>query len=269
MMYEHVDLNTENVILADRRVRQAISFATNRDAVAQIVYDGLVEPALLDEYPSSKYYSSSAASRVVYDPLRARKLLRDAGWTDRDGDGILEKDGRPLVLNISTVAGRLNRERTQLVLRDQYREVGVDLRIKNHGATIFSGSYEDNGILKRGVFDLALYAWLSSPEPASKEDLYSLKTIPPRGQNHPRIRHEALTRLLEDGAHEIDESRRIAIYNEIEEILVDEVPSIPLFWYTALDACTNRLRNYRPNPTQSADTWNANAWYLADDPARR
>jgi len=264
MMYEHIDLNTENEILRDRRVRQALGFATNRKAIAEIVYDGLVEPAPLDEYPSSKYFSPTAAARVRYDPLEARRLLRDAGWVDDDGDGILEKDGRDLVLTVSTTAGRLNREKTELVLRDQYREVGVDLKVKNYNPTVFAGSYGENGVLKRAKFDLAMYAWLSSPEPATKEDLYSLRTIPPNGQNHPRIRDDRLTALLEEGAHETDEPRRVEIYHEIADILVDEVPVIPLFWYTAVDACTDRLHNYKPNPTQSADTWNANTWYLSD-----
>ena len=48
------------------------------------------------------------------------------------------------------------------------------------------------------------------------------------------------------------------------DILVEEAPVIPLFWYTAVDACSDRLKNYKPNPTQSSDTWNANTWYLSD-----
>jgi peptide/nickel transport system substrate-binding protein len=269
MMYEHIDLNTESEVLRDRRVRQALGFATNRKAIAELVYDGLVEPAPLDEYPSSKYFNPAAAAVARYDPLQARRLLRDAGWADDDRDGILEKNGRDLALTISTTAGRLNREKTELVLRDQYREVGIDLKVKNYNPTVFAGSYEENGILKRGKFDLAMYAWLSSPEPATKEDLYSSRTIPPNGQNHPRIRDERLTNLLEKGAHETDEAHRVEIYHEIADILVDEVPVIPLFWYTAVDAYTDRLRNYKPNPTQSADTWNANTWYLADGSGRR
>ena len=79
-----------------------------------------------------------------------------------------------------------------------------------------------------------------------------------------RIRDDRLTALLEEGAHETDEPHRVKIYHEIADILVDEVPVIPLFWYTAVDACTDRLHNYKPNPTQSADTWNANTWYLTD-----
>ena len=105
---------------------------------------------------------------------------------------------------------------------------------------------------------------MSSPEPATKEALYGSHNIPPDGQNHPRIRHAELTRLLEEGAREVNEAERIRIYRRVERILVEEVPVIPLFWYTAVDVCTRDLKNYRPNPTQSTDTWNANTWYLAD-----
>ncbi|MEJ2720410.1 MAG: peptide ABC transporter substrate-binding protein [bacterium] len=262
MMYEHIDLNLENPILSDRRVRQALALATDKKAIAEAVYDGVVEVAHLDEYPSSKYYSASAAAKLGYNPLEARRLLRDAGWTDGDGDGILERDGRKLSLTISSTSGRINREQTELVLKSQYAEVGIDLQIRNYNSTVLYGSYEENGILKRGTFDLAMYAWLSSPEPATKKDLYSSDTIPPNGQNHPRIRNAELTRLLADGANEVDAGRRIGIYQQIDEILVTEVPVIPLFWYTAVDACTKRLVNYAPNPTQSSDTWNANTWYL-------
>jgi len=264
LMYEHLDLNVENGILRDKRVRQAISFATDKTVIADVVYKGLAETAPLDEHPSSRYYNQKAAARVEFDPMKARRLLRDAGWADSNGDGILEKDGKRLSLTVSATTGNRNRERTQMVLRDQYRDVGIELKIKNYNPTVLYGGYEDGGVLKRGKFDIAMYAWLSSPEPATKEALYSMETVPPNGQNHPRIRHEKLTRLLETGATEIDEVRRIRMYYEVSEILVDETPVIPLFWYTTADVCTHRLRNYRPNPTQSADTWNASSWYLVD-----
>jgi peptide/nickel transport system substrate-binding protein len=194
--------------------------------------------------------------------LRARLLLKQAGWTDSDGDGILDRDGKPLVLTITSSSGQVNRERTEMVLRDQYRRVGIDLRIRNYNPTVLYGTYQDGGILKTGKFDIAMYAWLSSPEPATKEALYSSHNIPPRGQNHPRINHAELTELLGQGATEIDTPKRILIYNRIAEILVTETPVIPLFWYTSIDPCNERLHNYRPNPTQSADTWNAAQWHL-------
>ena len=266
LMYEHLDLNTENDILKDKLVRQALSYATNKDEIARQVYNGLVTVAPLDEFRASKYFDPSIAGRVVYDPEVARRLLRLAGWHDTDNDGFLDKDGRKLELSITASAGQLNRERTELVLREQYSQVGIDLSIRNYNGTVLYGTYEDGGILKRGKFDIAMYAWLSSPEPATKEALYSSKNIPPRGQNNPRIDNRELTELLAKGSTEVDEDKRVEIYRRVSEILVEEVPVIPLFWYTSVDPCIEKLQNYRPNPTQSADTWNANTWYLLDQP---
>lgn len=268
LMYEHLDFNTENPILSDKRVRQALSFATNREEIAERIYNGLVTVAPLDEFQGSRYYSEEAAARVKYNELQAKRLLRAAGWKDADGDGILDRNGKPLKLRITASSGQLNRERTELVLREQWGNVGVDLEIVNYNPTVLYGTYEDGGILKRGKFDVAMYAWLSSPEPATKEALYSARNIPPNGQNHPRINNPRLTELLRRGSTAVDPVERKRIYAEITDILVDEVPVIPLFWYTSIDPCTDRLHNYRPNPTQSSDTWNAATWYLSDKPVQ-
>jgi peptide/nickel transport system substrate-binding protein len=263
MMYEHLDLNTENPILQDRRVRRALAYATDSEEITTQVYRGVMQVAPLDEHPSSKYFNAGAASAMRHDALEARRLLRDAGWIDHDGDGIREKDGRDLTLTITATAGNTDRENTELVLQRQYRDVGIDLQIKNYNATALYGSYEDGGILKRGKFDIAMYAWLSSPEPATKTTLYGIDNIPPHGQNHPRIRHAQLTELLDRGASEVDVNIRVKLYHRVADILVQEMPVIPLFWYTTVDLCDATLRNYKPNPTQSSDTWNANTWHLA------
>jgi peptide/nickel transport system substrate-binding protein len=262
LMYEHLDFNTEHVALSDRRVRQAIALATDREEIATYVYRGKATVALLDEHPSSIFYSKKAAAAVQHDPAAARRLLYDAGWADSDADGVLDRDGRPLRLTISATAGNPDREKTELVLREQYRKVGIDLVVQNYSPPVMYGSYEDGGTLKRGKFDIAMYAWLSSPEPSSKRTLYGQNNIPPNGQNHPRFRHTRLTELLEEGAREIDPVRRISIYHAVSDILVEEVPVVPLFWYTTVDACSARLRNYKPNPTPSTDTWNAHTWFL-------
>ncbi|HEX6790461.1 MAG TPA: peptide ABC transporter substrate-binding protein, partial [Candidatus Krumholzibacteria bacterium] len=262
LMYEHLDLNTEHPVLKDRRVRRALSYATNKQEIADRIYNGLVKVAALDEFDASSYYSASAASRATFDPAKARRLLLEAGWKDTDGDGICDRNGQPLKLSIAASAGQPNRERTELVLRDQWRQVGIDLQLGNFGPTVLYGTYEDGGILKRGKFDVAMYAWLSSPAPSRREALYASSSIPPMGQNHPRFVNDELTRLLEAGSAEADLAARDDIYRRVQDILVDEAPVIPLFWYTAIDPVTTRLKNFRPNATQSADTWNAAEWYL-------
>jgi len=262
LMYEHLDLNTEHPILKDRRVRRALSYATNKQEIADRIYNGLVRVAALDEFDASSYFSNEASALATFDLGKARRLLLEAGWKDTDGDGIAERNGEPLKLSITASAGQPNRERTELVLREQWRQIGVDLQVHNYSPTVLYGTYEDSGILKRGTFDVAMYAWLSSPAPSRREALYASTSVPPYGQNHPRFIHHELTDLLEEGGAEADPVKRDAIYHRVQEILVDEAPVIPLFWYTAIDPVTSRLKNFRPNATQSADTWNAAEWVL-------
>ena len=262
LMYEHIDLNTENPILSDRRVRRALALATNRDEIVSSVYGGVVTPAFTVDPPGSGFFNANAARGNRYDPRRSRRLLRASGWVDEDGDGIVEKNGRELTLYITTPSGNANRMRTELLLRDQYRRIGVDLRIRNYSSTVLFGTFEDDGMLRTGNYELILFAWLSNPDPGDNLAIYSSDAIPPRGQNVTRIRNAELTRLLKAGATETDERRRIEIYRRVSEILVEEAPTIPLFWYTAIDAVTDRLKNFRPNPTQSCDTWNAVEWEL-------
>ena len=259
---EHLDLNCEHPILRDRLVRRALALATDRKEISDKIYDGVWVPAFGDDYPRSAYYSAAVETLNAFDPARAAGLLAEAGWIDRDGDGIREKNGAPLALTISAMTGNLNRERTEMVLREQYRRIGVDLGIKNYTPGELYASWDEGGVLRRGTYDIALYAVLTPPDPSTKDGTYSEGFIPPKGQNFTRIRNERLSRLLADGGRTVLFADRKRIYDEAAEIVAAEAPVIPLLWVTQLDVMPQALVNYRPNPTQSGDTWNANEWWL-------
>ncbi len=262
---EHLDLNCENPILSDGRVRRALAVAVDRGELSDKIYDGVWMPAYGDEHPKSPYYSDYPRSVNGHDPERAAALLEEAGWMDKDGDGIREKGGEPLRLSISTTTGNMNRERTEVVLQEQYGLIGVDLEIKNYHPTVLFASHDEGGILKNGSFDIALYAFLTPPDPSTKEGSYSEAFLPPIGQNYSRIRQTHLTELLAEGSATVEFEKRKAIYDEVMRIVADEAPIIPLLWVTQLDAMPLGLRGYRPNPTQSGDTWNASRWWLEAD----
>jgi peptide/nickel transport system substrate-binding protein len=259
---EHLDLNCDHPILRDRLVRRALALATDRKEISDKIYDGVWIPAFGDDYPRSAYYSAAVETLNVFDPARAAALLAEAGWIDRDGDGIREKNGKPLALAISAMTGNLNRERTEMVLREQYRRIGVDLGIRNYTPGELYASWDEGGVLRRGSYDIALYAILTPPDPSTKDGTYSEGFIPPKGQNFTRIRNARLSRLLAEGNRTVIFAERKKIYDEAAAIVAAEAPVIPLLWVTQLDAMPQGLVNYRPNPTQSGDTWNANEWWL-------
>jgi peptide/nickel transport system substrate-binding protein len=259
---EHLDVNCEKGMLADRRVRRAIAIAIDREEISENIYNGVWIPAWSDEHPDSPYHCDYGERMLRHDPAAAQRLLSEAGWKDTDGDGVREKDGVRLEIEITSTAGRASRERTEVVLREQLSRVGIDLRIRNHHPTVMFASWDDRGILKRGRFDLALYAFLTPPDPSTKEGSYSIDFIPPAGQNNSRFRHEELTGLLSEGSATVGFKERKKIYDKVARILAEELPVIPLLWVTQLDAMPASLENYRPNPTQSGDTWNAAQWRL-------
>ena len=259
---EHLDVNCEHPALSDRSVRRAIAIAIDRKEISEKIYNGVWIPAYSDEHPGSPYHSGYGAGRLRYDPQEARQLLAGAGWKDTDGDGRRERGGRRLEIEITSTAGRASRERTQVVLQKQLSGIGIDLKIRNYHPTVLFASWDDRGILKRGEFDLALYAFLTPPDPSTKEGSYSADFVPPKGQNNSRFRDDEMTRLLSAGSATVGFEERKKIYDKIARILADELPVIPLLWVTQLDAMPAALENYKPNPTQSGDTWNAAQWRL-------
>jgi peptide/nickel transport system substrate-binding protein len=259
---EHLDVNCEDPILSERVVRRAIAVAIDRQEISEKIYNGVWIPAWSDEHPDSPYHSDYGKRMLRHDPAEARRLLAAAGWRDNDGDGIRERDGERLELEITSTAGRTSRERTEIVLQKQLAGIGIDLKIRNHHPTVLFASWDDRGILKRGEFDLALYAFLTPPDPSTKEGSYSSDFLPPQGQNNSRFRHDEITSLLSAGSATVGFDERKKIYDKVARILAEEVPVIPLLWVTQLDAMPVGLVNYRPNPTQSGDTWNAAQWKL-------
>jgi peptide/nickel transport system substrate-binding protein len=263
LLCDHLDFNCETPPLDDARVRRALALATDRDAIATHVYEGLAQPARADVHPLLPWYNPIADTASAYDPARARALLASAGWRDTNGDSIADRDGRPLRLVITTTAGRPDRERTEQVLQQEWKRVGVDLVIRNAVPGVFFGTLEEGGLLRNGKFDVALYSWGQTPDPSGLETVYSSKSVPPAGQNMGRFRNARVDSLTALGARVADRAQRVRIYHDLEAILLHEVPVVPLVWHVSLNPMTDRLHEFRPNATSSGDTWNVRSWWLS------
>jgi peptide/nickel transport system substrate-binding protein len=129
-MQNVIFMNIEKEPFTDLRVRQAFNYAINKDGFIQLMAEGYGEPEYGPLASTTRgYWSGVEEIGYSYDLEKATSLMAEAGWTDSDGDGILDKDGQPLKLDILTNADYFGKLAT--VFQDQMKQLGVDITIQN------------------------------------------------------------------------------------------------------------------------------------------
>lgn len=259
LVWEHIDFNLDNEILKDKRVRMALAHASDREGMARGLFSGRQPVAHGTEPPKSPYYNE-AITKYPYDPERAKALLEEAGWIMPPKGGIREKNGKPLKLTIMSTSGNKTRERLEQLLLSQWREIGVDLVIKNEPAKVFFGE-----TLRKRKFDgLALYAWIKDPVKVS-DTLWRCDYIPSpknnfQGQNMPGFCNAKADALLSSASFELDEKKRQRIGQEFEVLFAEELPALPLFFRVEVSVTKKGLKNWRPTGMLEPVSWNAYQW---------
>lgn len=228
LIYEHVDLDADDPKLADRRVRQAMLYAIDRKAISDQLFDGR-DPVADSFVPPLDWIYDKDVPRYPYDPAKARALLDAAGW-HADGSAVRRNAaGEPLSLTLATTAGDRTRELVEEVLQSQWRQVGIDVRLKNQPARILFGET----VTKR-KFELAMYAWSSEPEAVPRSMLRS-DEIPSAangwsGQNYTGFRNAEADRLIDAIEVELDRERRRALWDQLQTLYAEELPALPLYY---------------------------------------
>ncbi|MDR7419120.1 MAG: peptide ABC transporter substrate-binding protein [Armatimonadota bacterium] len=260
LIWEHIDLNVENDWLKDKRVRQALAHAINREELSQKLFYGK-QPVAHTWLPERHEAYHKDIKKYAYDPARARQLLAEAGFTPGP-DGILrDPRGQRVEMTIMTTAGNAVREQVQQIMKDQLRTVGIDLRIDNRPASVLFGQVTQ----RRQFPHMVMYAWLMTPLTLGNTFWHSSQ-VPTaannwEGQNYPGFRHPESDRLLEQIATEIDATKRIALLKRQQDIWADELPAIPLYFRLQLNTAHARLAPIKP--TGLAGTyinWNSGEW---------
>ena len=229
LLYEHVDVNLDNPILKDKRVRQALLYAIDRTTICQQLFVGK-QPVANSFASPLDWMADPNLPQYPYDPGRAAALLDAAGWSSMKDGVRVNKDGQPLQLELMTISGNHTRETVELVLQSYWRKVGVDVRIHNQPARVLIGQT----LRKRLFSGLVLIAWLSSPE-LSQRSVLDSREIPTAannyaGQNDPGFRNAEADSLIDRIDVELDRAKRKALWWRLQEIYMDELPALPLFF---------------------------------------
>jgi peptide/nickel transport system substrate-binding protein len=239
------------------RVRQAIALAIDRQALINTTLKGVASPALGDESPLSWAYNP-ALKAPARDINAAKSLLTAAGWV-QGPDGYFSKNNRRLSFNLVTTAGNKQREEVAKLIAGQLKEAGIELVLYPVDVPVFFGD-----VLKNRRFETAMYAWVAGVDP-DNASLWNSRNIPSRsndfeGQNYPGWRNPEVDKLTDQGARTVDLEARRQIYFRIQELIMQEVPVIPLYFRSNIDAVRDVVVNYKPNPTPSGNLWNAWEW---------
>ena len=259
LIYEHIDLNLDNPILQDIRVRRALIYAIDRDAISEKLFAGQ-QPVAHSSVNPLDWVHADDIPKYPYDPKKAAKLLNEAGWTIGRGGIRHDKKGKRLGLEIMTTAGSRSRELVEQVLQSQWKAAGIDVRIRNEPARVFFGQT----VTERKFSSLAMYAWISAPEGVPRTTLHSAH-IPNKdnnfaGQNYTGFRNAEMDELLETIEVELDRSKRKKLWRRLQEIYATELPVIPLYFRAEPYILPKWLKGLEPTGHQDPSTLWVENW---------
>lgn len=258
---------TPHPILSDLRVRQAIAYCTNRPELIASVYPFLTpeqqQNLLMDTFLPKAHWAAAKENITVYpfDPEKGKALLEEAGWT---GEPIRRNaNGEPLSLSFTTTNAQFRQTWSAVFIR-QMAACGIQIIPTYAPASWWFGS--STGLSRRD-FELGAFAWVGQADPGG-QTLYSCNQIPLpsnnwEGQNYMGWCNERASRAIIAANNTLDRAERIRQYAIVQEEFTKDMVSLPLFNRLEAYAASNRLVNFKPNPTEYY-TANADEWELTD-----
>ena len=229
LAYSHVDLQLDNTILADVRVRRALLMGLDRQAMVDRLMGGRVPVANSFVNPQEPQYTADVPV-YRYDPAAARALLAEAGWVPGPDGVCRNAAGQRLSLQFSASTGAQAVILRQQVMQSQWRSIGVETVIKNEPPRTLFGE-----TLKHRAFTgMAMFGWSSSVESSPRQTLSSGQ-IPTAannwgGTNYTDFRSARMDADIDALERELDFAKRLPLWAQIQRIYAEDLPVLPLFF---------------------------------------
>jgi len=254
--YTYLGYNLKHPFFADKRVRQAISYAINKEEIISGVLLGLGKPATGPYKPGTWAYNENVKT-YSYNPQKARELLRAAGWTKTNNDGFLEKDGRPFTFELVTNQGNETRQKCAEIIQRQLKEVGIDVKIR-----ILEWAAFINDFINKRRFEAVILGWTIPLDPDAYDVWHSSKTAPEE-LNFISYKNPEVDALLEKARSTFEQKLRKKYYDRFQEILVEDQPYTFLYVPDELVIISKRFRGIEPAPIGLSH--NFIKWYVPKD----
>jgi len=249
LSFEHLDLQMKNPVLAKEEIRKAFFMCVKR----QDIIDKLITEVQSDAkplgslmfFPKDEGYKDNYADKAKGDPAAAKKILGDAGWT-QGADGVFAKDGVRASFRIShTDIPR--RKQTVELIQGQCKEAGIEVKDDT------DANFLDERVSK-GDYDVALFAWSSSPFKSPKKSIYETGG----GQNWSNWSVPKTDEALKKAVSQTSISDSLKYFSEADEAFAGQYLSLPLFQMPNMWAFKGLDRVYFQS--YFGALWDANEW---------
>ena len=252
--YTYIGWNNNHPIFRDKRVRQAMTYLTDRRQIVKSVLFGLGEVVDSHIYLFRPEYDKTLVS-YPFDPKKAMELLNEAGWRDSDGDGILDKeiDGKrtPLRFEIKVNSGNAVRKSVALVLLDELKKHGIAASVRELDWTIFLNDVKNHN------FDAVVLGWAMTVTEPDAYQVWHSSQADNKGSNAISYKNSRVDEILEAYRREFDPQKRIEMYKEFQQILNDEQPYTFLYIGKRVSVVQRRFAGVEvyPKGLQPTEWW--------------
>ena len=228
--------NGEPTRFADRRVRQAMTWLTDRGRIIEEIMLGYAEPAVSPFSPRSRQHDPAIEPRT-FDPEKAKVLLAEVGYRDRDGDGVLEDEaGEPFEFELVYFQENEDTERMVLFLKDLYARAGVHLKPLPAEWPVMLDLMDERN------YDAITLGWTSGVETDVYQMFHGSQTED-GGDNFVHFEHDEFDALVDQARATVREEERMPLWQAVERIFHEEQPYTFLMRRKTLAFVDRRLQN--------------------------
>jgi peptide/nickel transport system substrate-binding protein len=254
--WEHIDIQQGpkgNALAKNLWVRQALILSLDRLSTVKALF-GQLNPRLrplnnaifVTNHPAYK----QNWAKWTYNRTKAENILKAHNCT-KGADGIYRCGGTKLSFQFESTRGNKLRELSFTFFQDQAKKAGIELLNNFKPAGTYFG--ED---LPNHNYDLALFAWVGSPDPAGSVEIWKCNG----DQNYMEYCNRKVSSLLEASDVQLNVKKRFALFNKADAMMANDIPTIPLYQKPTYLVFKAGIKGMKDNATQQGPTWNAEAW---------
>jgi peptide/nickel transport system substrate-binding protein len=255
--YYDIQLNHARPYLNDRNVRDAIAYSIDKNELNKTLTFN-TQTVATEDIPDWMWAFDPTVHSPPHDPAKARELLKASGWAPGP-DGIMRKNGEPLVLVMVSNNSNATRKQMSVQVQQMLKQSGIDAEIKYYPGDVLFAPAGMGGILQLGRFDLSVAGWYAGIDPDDSSQ-FLCKDFPPGGYNYSRYCNKDMEAAQNIALTHYDRPTRKAAYAQIQRLLARDTPFVFPWWIKQLEPISVDFKGFDPNPV--VENWNAYQWSI-------